>query len=67
MTMATIDDLAKLKALRRSGMLEIQFGDRRVRYKSDAELVAAIAELEQELAGEAAPPRNVVLRTIKGW
>ena len=71
-------DLAKmqaqlnaLKSARSSGAREIQFGERRVVYRTDGELRAAIAALQAEVDNlqGAARVRNVVVRTLphKGW
>jgi hypothetical protein len=45
---------AKLDALRdarASGLLETQHGETRTRYKSDAEMARAIADLQQQING----------------
>jgi hypothetical protein len=55
-------DLERLKSARRSGTKVVQFEDYRTEFRSDAELVAAIATLETEILGGAGP-RNVVLRS----
>ena len=51
--MATVDELtARLDALRTAraaGTSEVRFGDRAVVYKSDAEMAAAIADLQQQI------------------
>ncbi len=59
--------LAELKSMRGSGVLHTKIGDREVWYRSDAELVAAIASLEAELSPQRV--RNVVCRPVsnKGW
>jgi hypothetical protein len=44
--------LEKLRATRASGTRSVQLGERRVEYRTDAELAAAIADLERQLAGE---------------
>jgi hypothetical protein len=63
--------LESLRAARRSGALEVQFGDRRIRYRSDRELALAIAATEEEIAALEGVPRvrNVVLRSPsdRGW
>lgn len=75
--MATVaelqEQLAELKTARRTGARVITFGagpsSRTVEYRSDAELAAAIADLETELAhatGEK-PIRGFVVRSSKGW
>ena len=66
-------DLETLKAARRSGARIITFGhgpsSRTVEYRSDAQLAAAIAAAEQELANAtgARPVRGFVVRGEKGW
>ena len=59
--------LAELRAARGAGILHVRFGEREVWYRSDAELVAAIAALEAEL--NPTRPRNVMVRPVtqKGW
>jgi hypothetical protein len=61
--------LEALKSARRTGALRVRFADREVTYRSDTELKAQIAALESELAAaEGTPrPRNVVIRSTKGW
>jgi hypothetical protein len=58
-------DLAKLKAKRRSGIAETQMENFRVTYRSDAEIAAAIAATQNEIAG-GSQVRNVYPRS-KGW
>ena len=58
-------DLAALKAQRRSGIAETQMENFRVTYRSDAEIAAAIAATQNEIAG-ASQTRNIVVRS-KGW
>ncbi len=62
-------DLERLKAARRSGVLSVQFTDRHVTYRSDFELVRAIAALESEIATTqgTARPRSINIRSDKGW
>jgi hypothetical protein len=57
-------DLEALKELRRTGALRIRINEREVVFRSDAELVAAIAAIEEELSPR---PRAVVIRSSKGW
>jgi hypothetical protein len=61
--------LEKLKRARASGALEVWIGERRVRYRSDAELRAQIAALENYIASiEGTPtPHSVVIQAKKGW
>lgn len=68
--MATLTQLRRqlddLKAARATGARAIEFQGRRVEYKSDSEMAAAIAALEAEIDGK---PRmkNFVVRSTKGW
>ncbi|MGA7452476.1 MAG: hypothetical protein WBW73_14705 [Rhodoplanes sp.] len=57
--------LEALKAARYSGVMAVQFGDEKVTYRSDKELLAAITALEAEVAPAAS--QNVVVRSAKGW
>ena len=61
--------LAKLKAKRASGTAEVQFADRKVRYRDDVELQRAIGALEQEIAAleGTATPRNLTVVANKGY
>ena len=61
--------LAGLQKARASGVLEVQFGDRTVRYKSDQQMAAAIANIEANMARAAGGSSvNVVsIRSTKGW
>jgi hypothetical protein len=47
----------------------VGFDSRTVGYKSNDEILRTIAQLEAELqrAEGTAPPRNVVIRSNKGW
>lgn len=59
--------LAKLRGIRASGVREVEYDGKRISYRSDDELVAAIASLEREIA--AAGNRRVdtvVFSTSKG-
>lgn len=62
-------DLEKLKSAYRSGAREVAYGDKRISYRDDAEMRAAIAGIEAELAAAqgARPVRNIVVRSDKGW
>lgn len=66
-TAEAADQLAALKRTRASGVLHVEFGDRRITYRSDAELTRAIGALEAECNPQRV--RNVVCRptTNKGW
>jgi hypothetical protein len=60
--------LANLKSARASGVGEIWIGERRVQYRSDREMVAAIAALENEIAkSEETVTRTIVVHSNKGW
>jgi hypothetical protein len=58
-------DLEELKEARRTGVLKIRFDEREVQFRSDAEIAAAISAIETEISGPA--PRNVIVRSTKGW
>ena len=61
-------DLEILRTARRTGALSIEFGGRKIVYRNDKELGAAISATQAEIdAG--ARPRNVVLRSVpyRGW
>lgn len=59
--------LASLKALRAKGVKVVEYGDQRVEFRSDAELAAAIADLErQAVATVGKPVRMVQFATSKG-
>jgi hypothetical protein len=62
-------DLESLKSSRRSGALRTRFGDREVQYRSDKEMVSAIAALETEIATAQGTPREttITIRSKKGW
>jgi hypothetical protein len=46
----TVEDLARLLAVRASGELMVQFGDRVVRYQTIADLNLAIAAAQRDIA-----------------
>jgi hypothetical protein len=62
--MATVAELQaqldRLRSIRRTGALRVQIGDERVEFRSDAELAAAITDLEAEINGAGAPPITLV-------
>lgn len=59
--------LTALKALRSKGVKLVEYGDQRVEYRSDAELAAAIADLERQVAAAVGKPvRMVQFATSKG-
>jgi hypothetical protein len=57
--------LEELKKARATGARAIQYDDMRIEYKSDDEMVRAIANIEAELAGSTV--NTVVIRSNKGW
>ena len=61
--------LDALKAQRASGVRDVQFGERRAVYRSDKDIVAAIAALEAELAAASGTPkpRAILVRATKGF
>lgn len=71
--MATLSELqSRLEALHKArdgGALTIEHGDKRITYRSDAELAAAIAGLEKriERASGQAAPRVIYPRVSKGY
>jgi len=50
----TADDLASAKAALVSGTLEVQIGDRRVKYRTQKELIELIQLMETAIAGSSA-------------
>ncbi|SFQ66546.1 hypothetical protein SAMN05421853_11769 [Roseivivax halotolerans] len=59
--------LAKLEELREDGVDTAKFGDDEVRYKSDAQLVAAMADLKGRIAAlEGRQIRKVRVTSSKG-
>ncbi len=59
-------ELAALKKARRSGVRSITIEGFSTQYASDAEMAAAIADTEREIAGTT-KPRNIIVRATKGW
>lgn len=55
-----------LQAARFNGVLTIKAGDKWVTYKSDAELQAALHDLEREIARQEGRPRARRIRTYAG-
>lgn len=53
------DQLANLRALRAEGVRKTRFGEDETEFRSDAELAAAIADLESRIAGELKPSRRI--------
>ncbi len=60
--------LDNLLAARAEGIRRVEFGDRRIEYRSDAEMIAAIGDLERQIARQcgAVPVRMVRFSTSKG-
>lgn len=60
--------LANLRALRAEGVRKTRFGDDETEYRSDAELAAAIADLETRIAAALKPSRRLIYpRVSKGY
>ena len=61
--------LESLRNARRSGAQSIGYSDKRVEYRDDAGMQAAIAALEAEIAAAQGTlkPKLVVIRSTKGW
>ena len=60
--------LAALQRQRRSGVASLRKDDRAVVSRTDAELQAAIASLQNEIAAlSGTAVRNVNIRSNKGW
>lgn len=61
-TIATMQaDLEQLRAVRAMGTRAVEYSDgRRVEYRTDSELAAAIADLERRIAVEQRPRVSVV-------
>jgi hypothetical protein len=57
--------LDRLQAARASGVLTVEYGDRRVTYRNDAELAAAIADVSRQLRGPQ-QVHTVLFQTSKG-
>ena len=71
--MATVEELTaqleKLRAVRAKGVSEAESDGERVRFRSDAELAAAIADLERQIASTTArsPVVRVTILNDKGF
>ena len=65
----TQTDLDAIKDAIASGELSVQFADRRVTYRSIAELLQAKAEIEREVNSAAGtlPVRQHLVNSVKGW
>ncbi len=60
--------LAELRELRAEGVRRAQFGEDHVEYRSDAELAAAIADLEYRLSLLTKPTARIIYpRVSKGY
>ncbi len=60
--------LANLRALRAEGVRKTRFGEDETEYRSDAELAAAIADLERRIAAAAKPTSRLIYpRVSKGY
>lgn len=66
---ALLSQLEALKAARRSGARTLEYDGRRIEYRSDAELQAAIASVETEIMAEGGTSRRTVgvVRSSKGF
>lgn len=53
-----------LQTARFNGVLTIKAGDKLVTYKSDAELQAALADMDREIARQEGRPRARSIRTV---
>ena len=58
MSAYTVADLAAIRSALTRGELEVEFADRRVRYRSIAELIRAEAEITKHLASPRPKPRQ---------
>jgi hypothetical protein len=58
--------LDDLKTAYRTGATSISYEGKTISYRSGAEMQAAIASLEAEIAGTV-PVRSIVIRSDKGW
>ncbi|WP_067221411.1 phage head-tail joining protein [Stappia indica] len=63
-----VDRLERLRKLRSSGRRAVDSEGEKVEYRSDAELAAAIADLERQIAAQAGKPpvRVVYINSSKG-
>ena len=63
------DDLETLRQVRSTGALEVQYSDgARVRFRSDAELLAAMGDLERRIASATGttPVHTIAIHSSKG-
>ena len=56
------DRLERLRQVRASGTLRVETENERIEYRSDADLAAAIADLERQIAG--ARSSTPIVRTV---
>lgn len=62
------EQLANLRAIRAEGVRQTRFGEDWTEYRSDAELAAAIADLESRIAAALNPSRRILYpKTSKGY
>lgn len=59
-------ELDALRAARNRGVLSVGHGDKRVQYRSLAEMDRLIARMERELAGTSRPKNHGFLRSKRG-
>lgn len=60
--------LEKLRDIRARGISELAYDGETVRYRSDAEIAAAIGDLERQIAATSKQPvRRIVVGTTKGF
>lgn len=60
--------LEKLRASRASGVTEISYDGESIRYRSDSEMAAAIADIERQIAAQTTKPvRSIRVGTNKGF
>lgn len=66
-TATLIQRLEALRELRAGGEARVRLSDgREVQYRTDAEIAAAIADIERQIAGAGAPAKVIYLATSKG-
>jgi hypothetical protein len=63
----TAEQLDKLIAIRASGQLRVQFGDRLIQYQSGADLDAAIAQAKRDLASATGTPTRRYAEHGRGY
>ena len=70
--MATLEELRgrrdALHKVRANGTRAVQHGDKRVEYRSDNEIAAAIADLDRQIAAlTTRPPRIINIKCRRGY